>query len=32
MLVSGHGKLPKSPKGLKLEAVKRVNELQRVLF
>ncbi len=32
MLVSGHGKLPKAPKGLKLEAVKRVNELQRVLF
>ena len=32
MLVSGHGKLPKVPKGLKLEAVKRVNELQRVLF
>ena len=32
MLVSGHGKLPDAPKGLTLVPVKRVNELQRVVF
>lgn len=32
MLVSGHGKLPKAAKGLTLVPVKRVNELQRVVF
>jgi DNA repair protein RadA/Sms len=32
MLVSGHAKLPKAPKGLTLVPVKRVNELQRLVF
>ena len=32
MLISGHGKPPKSPKGLTVVPVKRVNEVQRVIF
>lgn len=32
MLVSGHAKLPKAPKGLTLVPVKRVNELQQLVF
>ena len=32
MLVSGHGKTPPAPKGLKLVAIKRVSEIQRVIF
>ena len=32
MLVSGHAKLPKAPKGLTMVPVKRVNELQRLVF
>lgn len=32
MLVSGHAKLPKAPNGLTLVPVKRVNELQRLVF
>lgn len=32
MLVSGHGKLPTPPQGLTLIPVKRVNEVQRVVF
>ena len=32
MLVSGHGSYPKAPKGLKVIPVKRVNEVQRVVF
>ena len=32
MLVSGHAKLPKAPKELTLVPVKRVNELQRLVF
>jgi DNA repair protein RadA/Sms len=32
MLVSGHGKTPPVPKGLKLVAIKRVSDIQRVIF
>ena len=32
MLVSGHGKTPLIPKGLKLVAIKRVSDIQRVIF
>jgi len=32
MLVSGHGKTPPIPKGLKLVAIKRVSDIQRVIF
>ena len=32
MLVSGHGSHPKAPKGLTVIPVKRVNEVQRVVF
>ena len=32
MLVSGHGKPPPIPKGLKLVAIKRVADIQRVIF
>ena len=32
MLVSGHAKLPKAPQGLTLGPVKRINELQRLVF
>lgn len=32
MLISGHGKLPTPPQGLTLIPVKRVNEVQRVVF
>ena len=32
MLVSGHGKTPIVPKGLKLVAIKRVSDIQRVIF
>ena len=32
MLISGHGKPPKAPKGLTVVPVKRVNEVQRVIF
>jgi DNA repair protein RadA/Sms len=32
MLISGHGKTPPAPKGLKLVAIKRVSEIQRVIF
>jgi DNA repair protein RadA/Sms len=32
MLVSGHGKNPPVPKGLKLVAIKRVSDIQRVIF
>ena len=32
MLVSGHGKTPPVPTGLKLVAIKRVSEVQRVIF
>jgi DNA repair protein RadA/Sms len=32
MLVSGHGKTPLIPKGLKLVAIKRVSDIQKVIF
>lgn len=32
MLVSGHGKTPAVPKGLNLVAIKRVSDIQRVIF
>jgi DNA repair protein RadA/Sms len=32
MLISGHGKTPPVPKGLTLVAIKRVSEIQRVIF
>ncbi|MBT5146976.1 MAG: DNA repair protein RadA [Flavobacteriales bacterium] len=32
MLVSGHGKPPQVPKGLKIVAIKRVSDIQRVIF
>jgi predicted ATP-dependent serine protease len=32
MLISGHGTHPEPPKGLTVVPVKRVNEVQRVVF